>query len=276
MRQLKKHPLSLSLLTLVLMASTAHAREKILVGVAHFPPFIINEGETVGGLAMDMLELMNAEQSDYEFIALPTLSTTRHKVFDLGRYDMSMFDSLDWGWEGRYVDASDVYLEGGEIYISQAKPGKGQDYFDSFENKRMVGMEGYHYGFAGFNSDPDYLIENFNMELTRSNAGSIKLILAGNRGDIAVVTKSYLERYLKDHPQDREKLLVSTKFDQKYQHRIILRRDIKLTIGEINHLLTTLKSSGKLDALWSEINGSVLQISVSPCFSSEFNNRHTR
>lgn len=238
----------------LLMAPLAQAREQILVGLAHFPPFIVNQDKVVGGLAKDMLSLMNAEQSDYEFVALPTLSTTRHKVFDLGRYDMSMFDSLDWGWKGRDVVASDVYLDGGEIYITQAKPGRDQSYFDNFENKTMIGIKGYHYGFAGFNSDPKYLTTKFNMELTPSNLGSIKMVLAGNRGDIAVVTKTYLSMYLREHPDARKKLLISEKFDQTYQHRIILRRNINLTIDEINALLAKLKSSGKLDALWSRIN----------------------
>lgn len=244
-------PLLLGYMTL--SALSAHSREKVLVGVAHFPPFIINKDGVVGGLAMDMLELMNAHQSQYEFVALPTLSNTRHKIFDLGRYDMSMFDNLDWGWEGRDVDASDVYLRGGELYITKAAPGKGQDYFNSFQNKKLVGIDGYHYGFANFNSDPEYLAQHFNMELTRSNAGSIQMILTG-RGDMAVVTKSFLAMYLDEHPEDKTKLLLSSKFDQIYQHRIILRRHINLKIGEINTWLKELKNNGKLDALWAKIN----------------------
>ncbi|MFV1874067.1 MAG: substrate-binding periplasmic protein [Oleiphilus sp.] len=234
--------------------SSAQPREKILVGVAHFPPFIVNENGKVGGLAMDMIKLMNAQQSKYEFIALPTLSNTRHKIFDLGRYDMSMFDSLDWGWEGREVDASDIYLEGGEVYITQAIPGRTQAYFDDFKGKSLVGIEGYHYAFANFNSDPDFLSTRFNMKLTRSNLGSIEMILAGNRGDIAVVTKSYLGLYLNNHPAAKDKLLISSHFDQRYQHRIILRRGISLTITEVNALLSALKNSGKLAPLWAKIN----------------------
>ena len=230
----------------------AYSREKILVGVAHFPPFIVNDGSSVGGLAMDMLDLMNSNQSKYEFVAFPTLPTTRHQIFDLSRYDMSMFDNLDWGWQGRDVDASDIYLHGGEIYITRIAPGKTQSYFDDLKNKKLVGVEGYHYGFADFISDPAYLTKTFNIELTRSNAGSIQMILAG-RGDIAVVTKSYLAMYLNDNPSARDQLLTSTKFDQSYQHRIILRRNIQLTISEINELLATLKSNGKLDVLWSKI-----------------------
>lgn len=251
MRQYKKQLFSMLCVFIILAVPASHAREQVIVGLAHFPPFIVNEGGKVGGLALDMLALMNAQQSKYEFVALPTLSTTRHKVFDLGRYDMSMFDNLKWGWEGRDVDASDIYLRGGEIYISQADPGKTQDYFDNLDNKKMVGIKGYHYGFAGFNPDPAYLTQKFNMELTGSNSGSIQMILAGTRGDIAVVTKSYLAMYLNEHPDAREKILVSEKFDQAYAHRIILRRNISPTIGEINQLLAALKQNGQLDALWS-------------------------
>lgn len=257
MALLKKQFFSLSITLILIMlflVNSTHAREKVIVGVAHFPPFIINENGHVGGLVKDMLALMNTEQSDYEFVALPTLANTRHQIFDLGRYDMSMFDNLAWGWDGRAVDASEIYLRGGEIYITQALPGRGQEYFDDFKDKTMIGIEGYHYAFAGFNADPEYLKKHFNMELTRSNLGSIQMILSGSRGDIAVVTRSFLAQYLNDHPEDREKLLLSRKYDQKYEHRIILRKNIKPDIEEINALLANLKSSGKLDNLWETIN----------------------
>lgn len=252
-------PTFIFILSMLFQAPLSHARDKVIVGVAHFPPFIINENGDVGGLVKDMLALMNAEQSEYEFVALPTLANTRHKIFDLGRYDMSMFDNLDWGWEGRAVDASDIYLRGGEIYITQALPDRGQDYFDDFTDKKMVGIEGYHYAFAGFNAEPEYLEKHFNMELTRSNLGSIQMILSGTRGDIAVVTRSFLAQYLNDNPEDREKLLLSNKYDQKYEHRIILRKNIKPTIEEINTLLATLKQNGKLDNLWKTINLDALE-----------------
>jgi len=240
-------------LFLLICTTHSHSREQVRVGVAHFPPFIVNTDGNVGGLAADMLALMNAEQQQYEFVAVPTLADTRHEIFKLGRYDMSMFDSLAWGWEGLDVDASEVYLHGGEIYIALAKPGRDQSYFDNLLDKKMIGIKGYHYAFAGFNSDPDFLSKTYQMSLSRSNQGSIQMLLAGTRGDIAVVTRSFLAMHLQQNPQDKEKLLLSNKMDQSYEHRIILRRNISPTIDEINKLLRQLKRSGQLEALWKQI-----------------------
>jgi len=231
----------------------AYSKDVIIVGLAHFPPFIEARGPEVTGLAAQMLELMNQHQDKYQFQALPTLPATRHQIFSLGRYDMSMFDNLAWGWQEFDVDASDVYLQGGEVYITRAELGRDDAYFSDFKNKTIIGIQGYHYKFAGFNADEQFLKKTFNMQLTKSNLGSIKMLLS-NRGDIAVVSMSFLAKYLKNYPNNRTKLLVSKKMDQPYQHSIILRRGIKPNIEEINKMLTELTENGKLLKLWHEID----------------------
>jgi len=241
---------------LFLLVPLSFAKEIIRVGVAHFPPFIETRGEKVGGLVAKMLELMNQHQDKYLFQALSTLPTTRHEIFKLGRYDMSMFDNLSWGWKGLDVDASDVYLQGGEVYIARAELGRDESYFQSFKSKALIGIQGYHYQFADFNADEEFLKQTFNMQLTKSNTGSIQMLLSGQRGDIAVVTISFLAKYLKENPQDRAKLLVSRKLDQTYQHSIIIRRGMQPNIDEINTILSELKEGGELSKLWQTIDPS--------------------
>jgi ABC-type amino acid transport substrate-binding protein len=239
-----------------LLPPLTHAKEVIKVGLAHFPPFIETHGNKVSGLASQMLELINQHQNKYLFQAIPTLPATRHETFRLGRYDMSMFDNLAWGWKGLEVDASDSYLQGGEVYIARSKKGRDQSYFDDLRNRKLIGIQGYHYQFADFNADEAFLKKTFHMQLTKSNLGSIKMLLSKNRGDIAVVSISFLAQYLRDNPGDKKKLLVSKKKDQAYQHSIILRRGIKPTIAEINSILAELKANGKLQKLWKAINPS--------------------
>ncbi len=86
------------------------AKQVVLVGLAHFPPFIEARDDRIGGLAKDMLEIMNTHQSRYFFKAVPTLPATRHETFKLGRYDMSMFDNLALGWQGYDVESSRVTI----------------------------------------------------------------------------------------------------------------------------------------------------------------------
>jgi len=238
---------------LAITAPPTYAQKSVLVGLAHFPPFVEAREQKIGGLAADMLKLMNQHQDKYDFQGVPTLAKTRHKIFGLGRYDMSMFDNLAWGWSGYNVDSSEVFLRGGEVYIAKAEPGRDESYFMDFKNKTMIGITGYHYKFADFKSDEAYLTSNFNMQLTKSNTGSITMLLSGERGDIAVVSKSFLAQYFNKHPQARQQILVSKKIDQAYNHSIIIRKGISPSIDEINQILKELNQNGKLPALWRQI-----------------------
>jgi len=242
------------ILSLAIIAPSTYAQKIVLVGLAHFPPFIEAREQKVGGLAADMLQLMNQHQDKYIFQGVPTLANTRHKIFGMGRYDMSMFDNLAWGWSDYEVDSSEVFLKGGEVYIARVEPGRDESYFKNFKNKTMIGIKGYHYKFADFNADEAFLISNFNMQLTKSNTGSITMLLSGNRGDIAVVSKSFLAKYFNKHPQARQQILVSKKIDQAYNHSIIIRKGIKPSIDEINQILKALNQNGKLPKLWHQIS----------------------
>ena len=185
---------------------------------------------------------MNSIQQDYQFVADPAPAMRRHENFKKNLFDLSFFDNIEWGWDKDQIQVSDIFMRGKEVYIAKAKPGRDESYFQDFENKTMVGMLGYHYGFADFNSDPAYLRKKFNMQSTTSNESSIKMILY-ERGDIAVVSDAFLNWYLSQHPHAREKLLISKKVDQKYAHTIIIRKNIRPTIAEINQFLQKFRQS---------------------------------
>jgi hypothetical protein len=125
---------------------------------------------------------------------------------------------------GLPIEATHTFLEGGEVYITLKKSGRNQDFFTSFKNKNI--------------------------------AGSIKLILR-DRIDLAVVTKMFLNRYLKDHPGAQGQLLVSKRFDQIYAHRILVRRSFTPGAKYMEQLLIKLAGipklknrSGPLTDLW--------------------------
>lgn len=233
-----------------LMTPCSYAKKNVRVGISHFPPFIVINEDQVSGMAIDMLNAMNRFQENFRFTTIITAPGRRILDFKDRRYDLSLFDNINWGWKELDVDASIVYLTGGEVYIALAKKGRGEAFFSDFSKKTMIGILGYHYGFAGFNSSPKFLKKKFNMQLTTSNLGSIKMVLVGNRGDIAVVTKSFLSQYLLRHPEDRKKLLISEKMDQVYNHTIIVRRWIRPTVDEINQLLIEMDKAGVLKPIW--------------------------
>jgi len=235
-------------LALSLAAILVSATETVRVGVVVFPPYIVptQDGQ---GMRVELLELMNDFQSDYRFVPVVSGPVRRFKDFEAGRYDLSFYDNLLWGWDGQPVTASEVFLSGAEVYVALARPGRDEHYFDTLDDKRMIGMRGYHYGFANYNADAEYLEENFRMVLTSDNEATIKVLLA-RRGDVAVVTEAYLSAYLLEHPALRTKLLISKRKDQVYSHSVIVRNGVHPTPDELNKLFARMRKAGVLKALW--------------------------
>ncbi|MCP4135449.1 MAG: transporter substrate-binding domain-containing protein [bacterium] len=231
--------------------SPVFAGDIVTVGGYKFPPFVQKEGRNVSGITIDIIDAMNKFQKEYTFNFVFTSPKRRYLAFNNNKFNMIMFESKSWGWRKYPVKMSKVFLRGGEVYIALAEPGRGESFFSNFKNKTMIGILGYHYGFAGYNSDSKYLRKNFNMQLTTSNKGSILMVLGG-RGDIAVVTRSFLSRYLSQNPGVRKKLLISKKMDQVYNHRILIRKGSKPGAGEMNKILKAMKKAGVLREIWKK------------------------
>lgn len=235
------------------LAPGAHAEPRtVTVGGYEFAPYVeIDEAGKASGLTLDLLDAMNAFQTDWRFVFVVTSPSRRYKDFAEGRWDMILFESPEWGWteRGLPVEATEPFVTGGEVFIAQARPGRGQDYFASLKGRRIVGMRGYHYVFAGFETDPEILARTFDMVLVNSNQASIEMVLKG-RAEIAVVTDAYLRRYLSANPGARTRLLVSERMDQEYRHRALLRRGSQPGAAEIQALLAAMARQGRLDPLW--------------------------
>jgi ABC-type amino acid transport substrate-binding protein len=236
---------------LALAAFSVSAAELVRVAGYDFPPFVEDAAGKPHGLALDLITALNAAQNQYEFRFVPTSARRRYADFDDGRFDMMLFESPEWGWAEKSGLAvfSNVFLRGGEVYIALAKPGRGQEYFAELKGKRMVGILGYHYGFAGYNADPDILAANHGMKLVNSHKSSIEMVLA-ERVDVAVVTDSYLNAHLARAPEAARRLLVSSAYDQIYNHRALVRRGGPLDIATVNRLLAEMDKDGTLAKLW--------------------------
>lgn len=226
----------------VASVSTSLAAQEVRVGATEFPPYIMVERSgAVGGILVDTLNYLNSIQTKYKFVAISYSAMRRHNGFKNKVFDVSFFDNIEWGWDKSAVDVSDIFMRGKEIYIALAKPGRGEEYFNDLKQRTMIGVLGYHYAFAEFNSDPAFLRKNYKMQLTSSNEGSIAMVLDG-RGDVAVVSDAFLNWYLLKNPTSK-KLLVSKKVDQHYLHTTIVRKNTRPNVAEINALLKQFRKS---------------------------------
>lgn len=230
-------------------AGAVRAEHLVGVGAYNFPPYVEKPDSSVPtGLLPDLLDLLNAEQSRYHFVLVPTSVTRRYRDMASGRIDMMLFESPEWGWKGTPHQLLALNIDDAEVYVALRRPGRGQDYFDSLQGKRLALYSGYHYGFAGFNADREFLRNTYHAQFSYSHDSNLQMVLH-DRADIAVVTRSFLDIFRAQHPQQAAQLLVSDKTDQIYRHQVLLRPQAPISLEEFAALLEQVRASGKLPAL---------------------------
>lgn len=225
-----------------LMASPAMASQVVRVGVTHFPPFYdVHENGEVHGLGIDVINALNTIQSDYLFQPVPASPLRRHAMFREGRFDMSFFDHVVWGWDREKVESTPVYLSGGEVFITLKDPSKNQSYFSNIEKRSIAAIRGYHYHFTNFETDPKALHKRFDITLTNSADHIIKLV-EEKRVDIGIVTETYLLKYFQKHFTARAKFLTSNSYDQRYNFTTIVRKGFTPSAKKMNELMTQVRT----------------------------------
>jgi len=228
---------------LLMWGHEVFAADTIKVGMYRFPPFVdFNASGEPEGLSLDILNRLNEIQGDFRFEPVVTSPKTRYSDFSAGQFDMVLFENVDWGWTHRNLPVSQTpeFMSGGERYIALAKPDRTQDYFDDLSNKAIAGIAGYHYGFADFKDDPEYLRHQLGVRLLRRADDLIRAIVSGHV-DIAVVTESLLLKKIGSIPSLKEKLLVSDRYDQVYSHRVVLRTDMALSVTDMSNFMDHLE-----------------------------------
>lgn len=239
----------LLLLALSCWVPALAAAQVVRVGAYHFPPYVIKpESEAPAGVLPELLAALNGAQSDYLFALVPTSVTRRYRDFVHARYDLILFESPEWGWQGTPLDKLDLQITDAEVYVAHRQPGRDQSFFDSLKGKRMALYTGYHYGFADFNSEQDFLVSHFQASLTYSHDSNL-LMLLHDRADVSVVTRSYLPIFQRDYPEESQQLLISQRTDQVYRHFALLRQESPLNASRLGELLQLLRDNGK----WSEL-----------------------
>ncbi|QCG48505.1 substrate-binding periplasmic protein [Aeromonas schubertii] len=223
---------------------------EVKVGGYPFAPFVEKRADGGWqGLTLDLIEALNAGQSDYHFLFVPTSSANRYEALQLGRFDMMLFEDVNWGWSSERIMISPPFLFDGERYIALNKPGRDQRLFDQIDKLRLIGVKGYHYGFADFEGDPAILQQRYDILLVKDNVSIIKALLLG-RGDVGIITQAYLQRYLDQHPELRKQLLISHNWDQRYQLRALIHPASRVSLPMLQHYLGELEQKGVLTKLW--------------------------
>jgi ABC-type amino acid transport substrate-binding protein len=252
-----------------LLATQASAAQVVKIGAAHFPPYTIRpEKGADTGLLPELVAAMNRVQHEYQFVLVPTSIPRRFRDFEQGRIDIAIFENPDWDWQSIPHANVDMKLEDAEIFVTRKVEGRGQDYFDDLQGKRLALFSGYHYAFADFNADPNYLSENFNATLTYSHDSNLLMVMR-DRADIALVTRSYLSDFLARNKDDASQLLVSERVDQTYRHFALLRPKAPISGAQFNQLLQQLRDNGQMLQIFQPFRIAVLPLANNRAVAAE-------
>lgn len=243
----------------------SQAAQLVRIGAAHFPPYTVRpESGADTGLLPQLVEALNALQSDYQFVLVPTSIPRRFGDFKQGRIDMAIFENPAWGWKDIPHTDVDMGLEDAEIFVAQRQPEghaiRQQDYFADLTGKRLALFSGYHYEFANFIAEPQYLAKNHNATLTYSHDSNLLMVLRG-RADIALVTRSYLNDYFLRNLNVANELLVSDRIDQIYHHYAILRPAAPISGEAFGRLLQGLRDNGQMLKIFDPYKIAVVPVS---------------
>lgn len=250
---LRLAPYYLCLLSLS-CAAYAHAKEVIKVGGYPFSPYVTKSADgQYSGLTLDILAQLNQIQDKYHFTFVSTSSMYRYQAFSRNRFELMLFENRMWGWQHVDFYTLPIPLDDGEIYITQNKDQRDQHFFDDIADKKLILVDGYHYNVTQDITDKALLNKKYDAAFVNSNHASIEAILRG-RGDVAPVTWSYLQFYLKNNPDAAQKLLTSTRWDQRYQHQVLLSHHAAITENELMNYLQQLDKNGELDRLAQTYN----------------------
>ncbi len=219
-----------------LISSPVFAREVIRVGAYHFPPYAVADQMSLSGVVTRTIEILNKSSKKFFFKLVPTSSKRRFQDLNEKKYDLILFESKNWGWDEAYIDYLSMNLDDGEYYVALKQSGRDQSFFKDIKKKSISAVLGYHYGFADFNADQDYLKRNFDIVLSTSHKKNLERVKKG-RSDITIVTKSYFNLIKNQKPDYKELFFTSDKYDQKYNIGVIMRKGVHFSKDDLKKLL---------------------------------------
>lgn len=232
---------------------------KIHVGGYQFAPYVNQQADgRYTGLTLDIINALNQIQQEVTFVFVATSIEHRYQAYSLGRFDMMMFESPTWGWQDIATHFIPLHIHDGEAFIALKTHAHNQGYFDDMTNKSIVFVKGYHYQFAQFETKAEILSKQFKPLFVNNNKASIESIIR-KRADVAPVTYSYLQHYLKVNPKDKNLLLISDKWDQEYAHGILLKPHLQLDEKKLSEWVQQLSRSGQLGKLAAQYGISLTQ-----------------
>lgn len=226
----------------------------VLVASDDWPP-LLTEGaharDAPIGFIADFFKAANAIQNSivFDVVVMPFKRIQREVAH--GNVDVVAMKNIAWMGD-LALTSSEPVIHSGDVYIALAESGRTQTFFQEKSERQWVGVNGYHYGFANFNSDAEYLRKKFNIQLVTNNFSVIRMILKG-RAEVGVVPETVLTHFMETKGIKQDAFLIGKAYDSEYTLSHLVRKNGPISVDQMNDIIRQLRVSGELNALVDKI-----------------------
>ncbi|NMP78379.1 ABC transporter substrate-binding protein [Pseudoalteromonas arctica] len=237
---MKRHQL---FLLFVLLTFTKPSLSKtvdidVLVEDGYFP--IIINAQKKQGFAPEFIKILNGAQQEFNFV-LNSLPVKRLALsVEKNNFDVLFLMALQWiplsAQEN--IEKTEFYtITKNELYTLKENTNE-QAYFDDITSLTKVGVLGYSYQFAGFNTDAEFLSEEHQVSLTIDEFNVVKMLLL-KRAEVGVLNNIAYQYFKNQNTFNMDLLYKSNVPDAVYKtHFLVNSKSNKITSNKMDEILS--------------------------------------
>lgn len=242
------------------VATVANADTKdvipVKVGAYEYGVVYFFENDKPSGFIPELIAHLNAIQSKYFFELVETSSRRRYNDLAIGDFDLILMESPDWDWRDQDVLFSDPIVVEYDLFIARKEDVPGPSWFDDITRHELLCVLGFHYKFASFNANPEYLQDHFGVLFHYDEQQLFDHLLDGE-GDVGIVSAGFLARAYAKNPKLSQRVFIGPSPDFSYELVAVLAKQSAISLAEFNDLIRILKREGNIAQEWRDMHGNL-------------------
>ncbi|WP_162181419.1 transporter substrate-binding domain-containing protein [Thalassospira australica] len=247
----------ISVLVWGMTGAKAQGAVTVKVGAYEYGVVYYYEDGKPGGIVPVLIQRLNDLQDDYKFELVETSSRRRYQDVTDATVDLILLESERWDWGDFDVTFSDPIVTESDLYVALDTHPDVPRLFANVTDSQMLCVLGFHYGFAQYNADPQYLRDNFDVLLRYNEKEVLEGVLA-REAPIGIVSVGFLASEYAKHPGLQSRLAIADAPDATYDLVSVLGKDAPIALDQYNDLIGQLHETGEIARLWQQLHDGVL------------------
>lgn len=234
-----------------LMVAKAAEPVPVKVGAYEYGVVYFYENGQPKGMVPHLISLLNDMQDEYVFELAETSSRRRYWAVMSGEVDLVLLESSNWDWHELNVRFSDTIVREQGVYLALAGRDDAEMLFEDVIRYPILCVLGFHYGFADFNADPEYLRQNYDV-LLRYNEKDVLAGLLSGEAPIGVVSAGFLATQVIENPDLRDAIVIADQPDATHDLVSVFSDSSSISPERLNQLIAKLRTTGELERMWQQ------------------------